>query len=83
MDEHVQERLERFLSWLLDARWFPETDLKEKARRKSELKKLRRVLSRMREFSQGIPDVRLQRGIAEWQAYEENFVVLAKQHVRA
>jgi hypothetical protein len=83
MDEHVQERLERFLSWLLDARWFPETDSKEKARRKSELKKLQRVLSRMREFSQGIPDVRLQRGLAEWTAYEENLVALAKQHVRS
>lgn len=83
MDEHVHERLERFLSWLLDARWFPETDLKEKARRKSELKKLRRVLSRMQEFSQGIPDVRLQRGLAEWAAYEENLVALAKQHVRS
>ena len=83
MDEQVQERLERFLSWPLDARWFPETDLREKARRKNELKKLRRILARMRAFSEGIPDVRLARGLAEWQAYEENLVALVKQHVRS
>jgi hypothetical protein len=83
VDRQVQERLERFLSWLLDARWFPETDLQEKKRRKSELKKLRRILSRMRAFSQGIPDVRLARGLAEWQAYEENLVALVTQHVRS
>jgi len=27
VDEQMQEQLERFLSCLLDARWFPETDL--------------------------------------------------------
>lgn len=65
MEEQVQERLKRFLSWILDARWFSETDMQEKTRRRSELKKLRRILERMKEFSEGNPDVRLQKGIAE------------------
>jgi hypothetical protein len=83
MDEQVRERLEHFLSWLLDARWFPGTNLQEKQRLNSELKKLRRVLTRMRALSQGSPDVRLQRGVAEWQSYESSLATLAKQHYRS
>lgn len=79
----MQEQLERFLSWLLDARWFPGTNLQEKQRLNSELKKLRRVLARMRALSQGNPDVRLQRGVAEWQSYESSLAALAKQHYRS
>jgi hypothetical protein len=83
LEQQLQERLEQFLSWLLDARWFPETDSQEKQRRKSELKKLRRVLGRMRAFSKGNPDHRSQRGLLGWQAYEENLIALTKQHVRS
>jgi hypothetical protein len=83
LDKQVQEQLERFLSWLLDARWFPETNLQQKQRLSSEWKKLRRVLARMEAISQGNPDVRLQRGVAEWRAYESNLATLAKQHFRS
>ena len=83
VDEQVQEQLERFLSWLLDARWFPETDYEEKKRLKSELKKLRRILARMKAFSRGSPDVRLARGLADWQAYESSTAALVKQSFRS
>ncbi len=83
MDQQVQEWLERFLSCLLDARWFPETDWREIERRKSELEKLRRILARMRTFGQRNPDVRLARGLVEWEAYEQGLVPLVKQHVRS
>ena len=83
VDKQVQVKLERFLSWLLDVRWFPETDLQFKRRLKSELRKLRRILARMRDFSEGNPDVRLQRGVAKWQAYESHLATLARQHFRS
>ena len=82
MDQQVQEQLERFLSWLLDARWFPETNLREKRRLNSKLKKLTRILSRMQAFSEGTPDFRLQRGVADWQAYESDLIAMTKQHYR-
>jgi hypothetical protein len=80
--QEVQECLEDFLSWLLDARWFPETDSTEMRRRKAELKKLRALLARMEAFSKDKRDMRLQRGLAEWRSYLETLEVLAKQHVR-
>jgi hypothetical protein len=80
--QDVQERLERFLSWMLDARWFPETDSEEKKRRKGELRKVRAILTRMKAFSKDIRDVRLQRGLAEWQSYEKSLAELAAQHIR-
>jgi len=83
VDNEMQVRLECFLSWLLDARWFPETNLTEKKRLKSELRRVRRLLDRMRAFSKGKPDVRLARGLAEWQAYESDIAKSAKQHVRS
>ena len=79
----MQEQLERFLSWLLDARWFPETDDEEKRRLKSELRRIRRILGRMQAFSKGIPDARLERGVAEWRSYESNLAALAKQPARS
>ena len=80
--EDEQERLEGFLSWLLDARWFPETDHDEIKRRKSDLKSLRAILRRMEGFSKEKRDVRLQEGVAKWQDYERTLAQLAKQHVR-
>ncbi len=79
----MQERLEQFLSWLLDARWFPEADLKEKARLKSTLNKVGRILARMRRFSKEIPDARLARGLAEWESYEASTAEIANPHIRA
>jgi hypothetical protein len=78
----MQERLERFLSWLLDARWFPETDPREKKGLKSELRKVRRILARMEGFSKGIRDVRLEDGLAEWRSHENGIAALVKQHAR-
>jgi hypothetical protein len=72
----MHEQLERFLAWLLDARWFPETDLDEKKRLKLELRKVRRIVKRMKAFSNGIPDVRLERGLAEWKSFEMNVAAL-------
>jgi hypothetical protein len=80
--EDEQERLEGFLPWLLDARWFPETDHDELKRRKSELKSLRAILRRMETFSKGKPIVRLQESVAKWQDYERTLAQLVKQHVR-
>ena len=80
--EDEQERLESFLSWLLDARGFPETDHDEIKRRKSVLKSLRAILHRMEAFRMENPDVRLQEGVAKWQDYERMLAQLAKQHVR-
>lgn len=77
-----RECLDGFLSWLLDARWFPETDHDEIRRRKTELKALQAILRRMKAFSKGKLDVRLQEGIARWQDYETTLVQLAKQRVR-
>jgi hypothetical protein len=77
-----RECLESFLSWLLDARWFPETDHDEIKRRKSELKSLRAILRRMEGFSKEKRDVRLQEGTSKWQDYERMLAQLAKQHVR-
>jgi len=78
----MREQLERFLSWLLEARWFPEVDLKEKARLRSTLKMLRWILARMRRFSKEIPDARLARGLAEWESYAASTSEIAKQHIR-
>lgn len=82
VDKNVQEQLERFLARLLDARWFPETDVNEKARLKGKLRKVRRIVKRMEAFSQGIPDLRLQQGLAGWKDYETDFAALAKQQLR-
>lgn len=78
VDQDMRERLERFLSWLLDARWFPETDAQEKTRLKGELRGIRRILARMQAYSERIPDARLQRGLAEWRRYESNLAASAK-----
>jgi hypothetical protein len=83
VDKQMQERLERFLTWLLDARWFPETDRQKKKRLESGLRKVRRIVARMRTFSKGIPDVRLARGLADWQAYESSTAALVKAHFRS
>jgi hypothetical protein len=80
--QELRERLESFLAWLLDARWFPETDSDEKKRRKRELRKVRAIIARMKAFSENIADVRLQRGLAEWQNYEGTSAVLANQVIR-
>jgi hypothetical protein len=82
VDKNVQEPLERFLSWLLDARWFPETDRDEKKRLKGELRTVRRIVKRMEAFSQGIPDIRLQQGLTGWKSYESTLATLAKQQLR-
>lgn len=81
-DKNVQELLEHFLSWLLDARWFPETDVDEKARLKGKLRKVQRIVKRMEAFAGGIPDIRLQQGLAGWQSYENDLAALAKQQLR-
>jgi hypothetical protein len=81
--QELRERLEVFLCWLLDARWFPETDSIEKKRRKGELRKIRAIISRMEAFSKSIPDLRLQRGLAEWRNYESTLAELASQHLRS
>ena len=80
--EDKRERLERFLSWLMDARWYPQTDTEEIKRRRAELRTFRSILARMRAFSSGKPDVRLQRGLAEWENYGQSLTILAMQHVR-
>jgi hypothetical protein len=78
----MQEQLERFLSWLLDARWFPETNRQEKERFKNQLMQLDRILTRMKAFSEGIPDVGLQRGVEDWQAYRTKLATFAEQRYR-
>lgn len=82
LDKSGQEELQCFLSWLLDARWFPETDLHEKKRLKGELRKVRRIVKRMEAFSQEIPDIRLQQGVAGWKSYEVTLAALVKQQLR-
>ncbi len=82
MDPQVQEQLERFLSWLLVPRWFPETNRQEKERLKTQLKKLDRIMARMKAFSEGIPDVGLQQGVEAWQAYRDRLATFAEQHYR-
>ena len=81
MEKHVREQLERFLSWLLDVRWFPEVDSDERRRHRTELRKLRRILARMEAFTKGVRDMRLDRGLAEWRNYEGTLASLAAQHV--
>lgn len=83
VDKYVREQLECFLSWLLDARWFPETDHIEKERLKGELRKVRRIVARMEAFARGLPDVRLQQGLAGWKSYEGNLATLVKQELRS
>src|SRR5579863_2474619 len=78
----VPETLGRFLSWLLDARWFPERDNDEKRRVKAELTAARRIIRQMEAFSSKHPDGRLRRGLAEWKNYEESTAQLAKTNVR-
>lgn len=82
VDKNVPERLERFLSWLLDARWFPETDVKEKKRLKGDLRRVRRIVKLMEAFAEGKPDIRLQQGLAGWRSYESSVAALAKQQLR-
>jgi len=82
VDPQVQQQLERFLSWLLDPRWFPETNRQEKEKFQNQLKKLDRILARMKAFSKGIPDVGLQQGVEAWQAYRGRLATFAEQHYR-
>lgn len=78
----MREQLEHFLSWLLDARWFPETDKTEKERLKARQRGVRRILKRMEAFAEGIPDIRLQQGIELWKNYESTTSALVKQPLR-
>jgi|GEM_PF-6886832 len=78
----MQKRLERFLSWLLDARWFPETNLEEKKQLKSELRMVRRITARMEAFNKEHRDVRLKQGLELWRSYQSTVASLAKTQTR-
>lgn len=82
LDQDVHEWLEHFLSWLLDARWFPKTDEDEKKRLKADLRSVRRILKRMEAFAKRIPDTRLRQGIDLWKNYESTLSALVKQPLR-
>lgn len=82
MEGDVHEALGRFLSYVLDARWFPERDTAEKQYVKAELLAVRRIIRRMEAFSQRHPDRRLERGLSDWKDYEQTTAQLAKATVR-
>ena len=75
--------LMRFLSWLLDARFFPETDHSVKDENRAELRRFKGILKRMEGFVQDVPDERLKRGLAEWKSYEPVLKSMARQTVRS
>lgn len=77
-----KELLTRFLSWALDARWFPTTDHSVKRENRSALRTLRGILKRMEKFVRRFPDQRLRRGLAEWKSYEETLTSVARSTIR-
>lgn len=90
MTEYVVEmseeaRLKRFLSWLLDARWFPEIDdsiEKMKNENRAALRRLRSILKRMETFARQYPDGRLDRGLVEWRSQEQILAGIARSTIR-
>lgn len=74
--------LKRFLSWLLDARWFPETDQAIKNGNRAALRQLRSILKRMESFAHQFPDGRLARGLAEWRSQEQILADICRRTIR-
>ena len=81
--ENGKADLMRFLSWLLDARFFPETDHSVKNKNRAELRRFKGILKRMEGFVEDVPDERLKRGIAEWKSYEPVLKGMTRQMVRS
>lgn len=66
------DRLERFLCWLLDARWFPTNNggiEKAKKEARARLRTLRAIIRRMETFVRRTQQDQLQHSLAEWKTY--------------
>jgi hypothetical protein len=74
----VRDVLKRFLSYMLDARWFPERKYDEERRIKSSLRTLRRIIKRMEDFAHNHS---VEVG-PEWKSYESALTQLATNAVR-
>ncbi len=81
MELNVPEVLGRFLSYLLDARWFPVRDGEEMRALKAQVREVLRIVRRMEAFSRKYPDGRLEKGLAEWENYLQTTAQIARQSV--
>jgi hypothetical protein len=78
VEADVRGVLERFLSYLLDVRWFPERKYDEELRVKAKLRCLRRIIRQMEAFARNDP---VEVG-PDWKSYERNLAEVAKNAIR-
>lgn len=82
VEDNVHVELKKFLSWLLDARWFPETDRDYKRRIKADQKKFLGLLRKMEAYGENHPHILLARGLADLKEYGKSFAELLKGYCR-